>query len=90
MITEMTWGALKELSLDQLTEWIWGHENGWGPIIGIGHTNQGSAATFTYSLDKPTKGELHPLMPDQQQPEGTVVSGYVFILGALTRIALTR
>ena len=78
------------MTLNDLTEWIWGHEKGYGPIIGIGHTAEGTAATFSYSLQKPTKGALRPLMPDQAEPAGTVVSGYVFILNERTRVALVR
>ncbi len=87
---EMTSGTYKGLSLAQLIEWVWGQECGWGPIIGIGHTNEGTAATFRFSETEPTdKAEIRPLL-EGQQPHDDAVVGYVFILGQITKVQVYR
>lgn len=87
---ELTSGTYKGLSLAQLTEWVWGQECGWGPIIGIGHTNEGTAATFRFSENDPvTKADIRPLLDGQAARDDAVV-GYVFILNEIMKVQVYR
>lgn len=91
---ELTTGTLKSNSLSQLIEWIWGQEQGWGPIIGIGHTNEGTAATFKFDAVEPTvKAEVRPVLDGQMLYPGDKVElcrGSVFISGELAKVAVIR
>ena len=91
---EVTTGTLKSNTLFQLTEWIWGQEQGWGPIIGIGHTNEGTAATFKFDVVEPTvKAEVRPILEGQELHLGgkkEVCRGRVFVSGQMTRVAVIR
>lgn len=91
---EMTSGTFKGNTLAQLIEWVWGQECGWGPIIGLGHTNEGTAATFRYSATEPkTKAEIRPVLDGQDLTvagKSQVCEGYVFVLGQITKVAVFR
>lgn len=90
---EQVWGADKSLTLAELTDWLWDKESGWGPVIDIGHTTEGTAATFRYAAGTLAKPEIRPVMPGQQlvvAGKTEVCRGTVFILNALQLVAVFR
>lgn len=91
---EMTSGTFKGNSLAQLIEWVWGQECGWGPIIGIGHTNEGTAATFRFDAEERTsKADIRPVLEGQQLTvagKTLLREGYVFLINELTKVAVYR
>jgi len=93
-MSQLTTGTHKSNSLAQLEAWVWGQESGWGPIIGIGHTNEGTAATFVFSADEPTEqAVIVPIGPDETDGEDgrqEVCRGKVFISGELTSVSVRR
>lgn len=93
-MSDLTTGTPKSNTLAQLSEWIWGQEQGWGPVIGLGHTNEGTAATFRFSFGEPTeKAELRVLNPGQTLDvpgKQELCRGTVFIQNALQLVAVFR
>lgn len=92
-MSQLTTGTHKSNTLAQLEAWVWGQESGWGPIIGIGHTNEGTAATFVFSADEPTEqAVIVPVEGDEQidDERQEICRGKVFISGTLTRVSVRR
>jgi hypothetical protein len=93
-MAEHTTGAPKGLSLQQLSNWLWGQETAIGPVIAIGNTGAGTAATFRFSLTEPeTQATIKPKAAGQAiAPAGKslVCEGRVFVSGQLTDVAVFR
>lgn len=88
-----TIGADPSLNLDQLSDWIWGQETAFGPIIAIGNNGHSTAATFEWADTGPvTKAELRPYIAGQPAPAGLAMlcNGTVFITAQLIAIAAYR
>ena len=93
-MAEHTTGAPKELSLQQLSDWLWGQEAAIGPVIAIGNTGAGTAATFRFSLSEPTsKATIKPTAGGQAIPPSgmsLICKGKVFVSGQILEAAVFR
>lgn len=93
-MAEITYGAPQQLTLEQLTDWLWGQEIGTGPVIAIGNNGHTTAATFRHSLTEPTEKAVISLLVGGQAiiPAGKteVCSGEVFILSQKMDVVVYR
>lgn len=95
MAATVTTGATPELSLQQLSDWLWGQETAHGPVIAIGNNGHSTAATFRWSLTEPTvRAEIRPTVGGTAViPAGAAKCcepGAVFISGQLVEVVVYR
>lgn len=86
-------GAKKELTLAQLKAWIKANEVGYGPMVDIGHTAEGTAATFRYQAGAITPSEVRAINEGQTitVPEKTeTCRGQPFVGSHLVWVAAFR
>lgn len=94
MSATITTGATPELSLQQLSDWLWGQESAHGPVIAIGNNGHSTAATFRWSLTEPdVRAEIRPTVAGQAiVPPGAtkICEGSVFISSQLVEVVVFR
>lgn len=90
---DMICGADRMLTFAGLVAWVNDKEVGWGPMSDIGHTAEGTAATFHWQDDAVTPSELHMINQGQQLAiagKKETCRGQAFIAGHLQWVAAFR
>lgn len=94
MSATVTTGAVPNLSLSQLSDWLWGQEIAHGPVIAIGNNGHSTAATFRLSLTEPAiRAEIRPAVGGAAIiPPGATLccEGPVFIADQLVEVVVFR
>ena len=93
-MAEKIFGADKGLSLSDLTEWVAGKEALWGPLVDIGHNDEGTLGKFSTDGDIPDRSPVIRALVGGQGvvPSGNdeVCRGAVYIAGQLTDVVVYR
>ncbi len=87
---DMICGALRTLVLADLQLWVNDKEAIWGPISDIGHTAEGTAATFHAQNGAVTPSELRVINEGQQievESKTERCRGRAFVAGQLQWVA---
>lgn len=86
-----TYGAAPSLSLDQLSDWLWGQETAIGPVIAIGNNGHSTAATFMWDAGGPmVRATIQNAAAAAPAASAKVCQGAVFAEGELVEIVIYR
>lgn len=90
-MADLILGAKKTLTFPELKAWASGNEVGYGPIVDIGHTADGTAATFRYKSGPITPSQLRLINEGQVitiSGKTEICRGEVFISEQLKWVAV--
>ncbi|HEV2817220.1 MAG TPA: hypothetical protein VGW40_08375 [Allosphingosinicella sp.] len=82
-------GGEKGMSKSQLEQWIWGHENDTGPLVGIDCAKGGTVGTFDEDGATPAKAPTVILDPEGKAScpgGGKGIGGRAYISGVCVKV----